>query len=273
VRRVGRERLPILAGSTSQHGRGIIPDPVHQDAHPVATRSELYPEHDHAHYSWALVIDLDRCTGCSACVAACYIENNVPVVGRRDHLKGREMSWLRIEPYYDSGRPQFLPMLCQHCHYAPCEPVCPVYAAYHNPEGLNVQVYQRCVGTRYCSNNCPYKVRRFNWWEHRREAPLDQMLNPDLVARDRGVMEKCTFCIQRIRVARDRAKDKGRLIADGEVVPACAQSCPARAISFGNLRDPEARVSRLIGDLDPHRVFAGLGTEPSVYYLGCRRPA
>ncbi|WP_305045928.1 molybdopterin-dependent oxidoreductase [Geoalkalibacter sp.] len=267
LRRGGRTRLPILSGSTSQHGRGIIPDPVHRDAHEPPRPSELYPEHEHAHYRWAMVIDLERCTGCSACVAACYIENNVPVVGLRDHLKGREMSWLRIEPYYDSGRPQFIPMLCQHCHYAPCEPVCPVYAAYHNPEGLNVQVYQRCVGTRYCSHNCPYKVRRFNWWEHRREAPLDEMLNPDLVARGRGIMEKCTFCIQRIRAARDHAKDQGRLIADGEVIPACAQSCPARAISFGNLRDPEARVAKLVDSLAPHRVFAGLGTEPSVYYL------
>ncbi|MFO7983130.1 MAG: 4Fe-4S dicluster domain-containing protein [Desulfuromonadales bacterium] len=263
----GAARLPILSGSFSQHGRGIIPDPVRRKEK-KHHRFSLYPEHDHPGYSWGMVIDLDRCVGCGACTAACYIENNVPVTGPEDHLKGREMSWLRIEPFYDEeGRVEFSPMLCQHCHNAPCEPVCPVYAAYHNPEGLNVQVYQRCVGTRYCANNCPYKVRRFNWWEHERPEPLDRMLNPDLSARSRGIMEKCTFCIQRIRTARDKARDEGRRIEDGEVMPACAQSCPAGAIRFGNLADETHEVSKIVGSGSHHRIFEELGTDTAIYYL------
>ncbi len=269
IGRTGRRAaIPILSGSPSQQGRGLIPDPSHRDEEGHHGRESLYPEHAHKEYRWAMVIDLALCNGCSACVAACYIENNVPVVGRKDHLKGREMSWLRIEPYYDeAGSVDFLPMLCQQCHSAPCETVCPVYAAYHNPEGLNVQVYNRCVGTRYCSNNCPYKVRRFNWFWHRWEKPLHRMLNPDLEVRGAGVMEKCTFCIQRIRAAKDRAKDESRKVRDGEFTTACAQSCPAGAISFGNLLDRESAVSRLTRSGRAYRVFEGLGTDPSVYYL------
>jgi molybdopterin-containing oxidoreductase family iron-sulfur binding subunit len=260
-------RIAALSGSLSQKGRGIVPDPVHRkEKH---ERASLYPEHEHPEHRWAMAIDLSLCIGCGACVAACYVENNVPLTGRDEHLRGREMSWLRIEPFYDdAGRPEFLPMLCQHCHYAPCEPVCPVYAAYHNAEGLNVQVYNRCVGTRYCSNNCPYKVRRFNWWTHKPEKPLDRMRNPDLSVRTKGVMEKCTFCIQRIRAVKDRAKDEGRAVKDGEVVTACAQSCPTGAIVFGDLLDKNSRVFRLTESERVHRVFEELGTEPSVYYLG-----
>jgi Fe-S-cluster-containing dehydrogenase component len=260
--------IPILSGSLSQRGRGLVPDPSHKDEKHHHGRESLYPEHSHEKYRWAMVIDLALCNGCSACVAACYIENNVPVVGKKDHLKGREMSWLRIEPFYrETGDVEFLPMLCQQCHAAPCETVCPVYAAYHNPEGLNVQVYNRCVGTRYCSNNCPYKVRRFNWFWHRWEKPLNRMLNPELEARGPGVMEKCTFCIQRIRAAKDKAKDGSRKVRDGEVTTACAQSCPTGAITFGNLLDPESGVYRLSHSGRVYRVFEGLGTDPSVYYL------
>jgi molybdopterin-containing oxidoreductase family iron-sulfur binding subunit len=267
VERTGRGgRMPYLSGSPSQHGRGLIPDPRHRKEHPE--RVSLYPEHAHPEHRWAMVIDVDRCTGCGACAAACYVENNVPVTNAVDHLRGREMSWLRIEPFYDeAGAVEFLPMLCQHCHYAPCEPVCPVYAAYHNPEGLNVQVYNRCIGTRYCSHNCPYKVRRFNWWDHPREAPLDQLRNPDLSVRSRGMMEKCTFCVQRIRAAKDRAKDEGRPVRDGDVVTACEQSCPTRAIVFGDLDDPSSRVAARQGAKGSWRVFEELGTEPSVRYL------
>lgn len=268
-----RARLPVLSGSPSQHGRGLIPDPSHRDETHRHERVSLYPEHDHKEYRWTMAIDLDRCNGCSACVAACYIENNVPVVGAKDHLRGREMSWLRIEPFYgENGQVDFLPMLCQQCHYAPCETVCPVFAAYHNPEGLNVQVYARCVGTRYCSNNCPYKVRRFNWWEHRPEEPMGRMQNPDVPARTVGVMEKCTFCVQRIRQAKDRAKDESRAVRDGEFTTACAQSCPAGAIVFGNLLDPESKVYRLAHSARAYRVFEILGTEPSVHYLHGRKP-
>ncbi len=263
-----RAAIPILSGSPSQRGRGLIPDPSHRDERQHHGRESLYPEHVHKEYRWAMAIDLALCNGCSACVAACYIENNVPVVGRKDHLRGREMSWLRIEPFYgEAGNVDFLPMLCQQCHSAPCETVCPVYAAYHNPEGLNVQVYNRCVGTRYCSNNCPYKVRRFNWFWHRWEKPLNRMLNPELEARGPGVMEKCTFCIQRIRAARDKAKDGFRTVRSGEVTTACAQSCPTGAITFGNLLDPESRVYLLAHSGRAYRVFEGLGTDPSVYYL------
>lgn len=264
--------LPILSGSLSQQGRGIIPKPVHREEEHHHKRLSLYPEPAYDEYRWTMVIDLEKCIGCSGCVAACYIENNVPVVGAKDHLAGREMSWLRIEPFYDkSGQVEFIPMLCQHCAFAPCEPVCPVYAAYHNPEGLNVQVYNRCVGTRYCSNNCPYKVRRFNWWQHEWPAPLDKLRNPDVTQRSKGMMEKCTFCIQRLRDARDLAKDEGRLVQDGEVTTACAQSCPARAIVFGNRLDANSRINQLLQDDRAYRVFNELGTEPSIYYLRPKR--
>ncbi len=264
----GRTGLPIMAGSTSQAGRGIIPTPISREEHEKHKRLNLYPEPDYANYRWAMAIDLSLCTGCGACVAACYVENNVPLVGPEEHLKGREMSWLRIEPFYTpEGDLDFLPMLCQQCDYAPCEPVCPVYASYHNPEGLNVQVYNRCVGTRYCSNNCPYKVRRFNWFTHRREGLEKRSLNPDLVPRTKGMMEKCTFCIQRIREARDRAKDEKRLIRDGEVTPACAQSCPTGAIVFGNMLNNDSKISAMIKADRAYRVFEELGTDPGVYYL------
>jgi Fe-S-cluster-containing dehydrogenase component len=260
--------IPILSGSPSQRGRGLIPDPSYKRERHRHEEESFYPEPVYPAYRWAMAIDLARCTGCSACVAACYIENNIPVVGRKDHLKGREMSWLRIEPFYgETGNVDFLPMLCQQCDFAPCETVCPVFAAYHNPQGLNIQVYNRCVGTRYCSNNCPYKVRRFNWFWHTWKKPLDRMHNPDLEVRGAGVMEKCTFCIQRIRAAEDEAKDGSRKVRDGEFTTACAQSCPTDAITFGNLLDPESAVSRLARSDRAYRVFEGLGTGPAVYYL------
>jgi molybdopterin-containing oxidoreductase family iron-sulfur binding subunit len=273
IARTGRKvRIPILSGSFSQQGRGLIPDPVHLEEERRHKRWTLYPGHDHAEYRWAMAVDLDRCNGCAACVAACHVENNVSVAGKADHLKGREMSWLRIEPFYEKGEVDFLPMLCQQCHNAPCESVCPVFAAYHNPEGLNVQVYNRCVGTRYCSNNCPYKVRRFNWRKHDWPEPTDRMRNPDVQARGVGVMEKCTFCIQRIRAAKDKAKDEGRKVHDGEFTTACAQSCPTGALTFGNMLDKESGVYRLAHSERAYRVFESLGTEPSVHYLRGRKP-
>ena len=273
ITKTGRKvEIPILSGSFSQQGRGLIPDPVHLDEERRHKRWTLYPEHEHKEYRWAMAMDLERCNGCAACVAACHVENNVPVAGKADHLKGREMSWLRIEPFYEKGEVDFLPMLCQQCHSAPCESVCPVFAAYHNPEGLNVQVYNRCVGTRYCSNNCPYKVRRFNWWEHRWPEPTDRMRNPDVQAREVGVMEKCTFCIQRIRAGKDKAKDEGRKVRDGEFTTACAQSCPTGALTFGNILDKGSKVYRLAHSERAYRVFEDLGTDPSVHYLRGRKP-
>lgn len=270
IRKTGKKiRLPILSGSKSQEGRGIIPYPIHKEE---KHKESLYPEHEHKDYRWAMVIDLDLCIGCSACVAACYIENNIPIAGIDEHLRGREMSWIRIEPFYnDSNEITFQLMLCQHCNYAPCEPVCPVYATYHNHEGINAQIYNRCVGTRYCSNNCPYKVRRFNWYPHRWEYPMNLMLNPEVSIRQSGVMEKCTFCIQRIRRAHDIAKDEGRSIRDGEVIPACAQTCPTHAITFGNILDKNSSVYKLSKSDRSYRIFEQLGTEPSIYYLRKRK--
>ncbi|MBI2898850.1 MAG: 4Fe-4S dicluster domain-containing protein [Planctomycetes bacterium] len=276
VRKTGRKlEIPILSGSESQQGRGIIPmDARPHGGHAKKAEDEdngLYPAHKHHPYRWAMAIDLEACTGCGACVAACTVENNVPIVGAEDHLRGREMSWLRIEPFYEKRGVEFIPMLCQHCDNGPCEPVCPVFAAYHTPDGLNGQVYNRCVGTRYCSNNCPYKVRRFNWWENGtpERQPLGKMHNPELTVRPRGVMEKCTFCVQRIRDVRDRAKDEGRLVKDGEAerLTACAQTCPTRAIVFGNILDEESLVYKLSRHERGYKVFEELNARPAVTYL------
>ena len=225
---------------------------------------------------WGMVIDLGRCTGCSACVTACYAENNIPFVGESEVLRGREMSWMRIERYWEGGeegeplQARVLPMLCQHCDNAPCEPVCPVYAAYHTPDGLNGQVYNRCVGTRYCGNNCPYKVRYFNWLAYNKKAfpaPLNLQLNPDVTVRARGVMEKCTFCVQRIRGAQHQARLEDRKLRDGDVVTACAQACPSGAITFGDMTDPEARVTKAGADPRGYHVLDLLNVRPAVTYL------
>lgn len=228
------------------------------------------------HPKWALAVDLSRCTGCSACVTACYAENNIPYVGEAEVQLGREMSWLRIERYWEGGEEgepleaRFIPVMCQHCDNAPCEPVCPVYASYHTPDGLNGQVYNRCVGTRYCSNNCPYKVRYFNWYAYAQKAfpePLNLQLNPEVTVRARGVMEKCTFCVQRIRAAQHQAKLGDRAVLDGDVVTACAQACPSGAISFGNIKDPASRVARAAGDARGYHVLEEINVRPSVTYL------
>jgi molybdopterin-containing oxidoreductase family iron-sulfur binding subunit len=233
-----------------------------------------------AHPRWAMAIDVSKCTGCSACVTACYAENNVATVGEDLLVRGREMAWLRIERYFRPAAPGAVsavtqPMLCQQCGNAPCEPVCPVFAAYHTPDGLNGQVYNRCVGTRYCSNNCPYKVRVFNWHNYAEEggiwdafpAPLTWQLNPDVTVREKGVMEKCTFCIQRIRGAQNTARLEDRTVRDGDIVPACAQTCPSEAIVFGDLNDPHSRVHQLADDPRGYHVLARLNTKPGITYL------
>jgi molybdopterin-containing oxidoreductase family iron-sulfur binding subunit len=223
-----------------------------------------------------MAIDLERCTGCQACMVACHAENNVPVMGREAAERGRYMGWIRIERFLGDEPggeldARLIPMLCQHCTNAPCEPVCPVYATYHTAEGLNAQVYNRCVGTRYCSNNCPYKVRTFNWRDAQFARPLDLQLNPDVTVRSRGVMEKCTFCIQRIRYAEGVAREEGRPVRDGEIVPACAQTCPAQAIVFGDGKDPASRVSRLAGDRRAFQALEELGTGTAITYLARSR--
>lgn len=227
-----------------------------------------YEEYD---YHWAMAIDLDRCTGCEACVVACQAENNLPIVGEKQFGMRREIKWLRVERYWQGEYPDisvgFLPMLCQHCDQAPCETVCPVAATYHNPDGLNTQVYNRCIGTRSCAVYCPYEVRYFNWFTYQWDEPLEQQLNPDVTVREKGVMEKCTFCIQRIRQAKDTAKDEGRRLRDGDVTPACVQSCPTGAMVFGDRNDPDSRVSKRIADDRAYRVLEELNTKPSVVYL------
>jgi molybdopterin-containing oxidoreductase family iron-sulfur binding subunit len=217
-----------------------------------------------------MVVDLDRCIGCSACVAACYAENNVGVVGEKQVINGREMAWIRIERYEDPDDPTrqiYFPMMCQHCDNAPCEAVCPVYAPHHSKEGLNNQIYNRCIGTRFCGQNCPYKVRRFNWLEWPWPDPLQMQLNPDVTVRSKGVMEKCSFCIQRIKVAHGHAKNEKRTIADGEVIPACVQTCPTEALYFGNLMDPESTVRKLVEDPRAYQVMGYLNIKPAVIYL------
>jgi len=248
--------------------------------------------HNYEH-QWGMAIDLDICIGCNACSTACYAENNLAVVGKARFEKGQAMHWLRLERYWDDADREFpergasfLPMMCQQCNAATCEPVCPVAATYHTPDGLNAQVYNRCIGSRYCSNNCPYRNRYFNFYSYYEDSwpePLNMQLNPDLSVRDKGVMEKCTFCIQRIRVAKDKAKMEDRPVADGDVVTACAQACPTNAIVFGDSRDPNSQVSKLWAKYEVkrrltkqtkqnpekrgYRIFEELNVDPSVMYL------
>ena len=221
---------------------------------------------------WGMVIDLARCTGCSACVIGCQAENNVPVVGKDEVRRHREMHWLRIDRYYQGEEAQagaaYQPMLCQQCDNAPCESVCPVLATVHSAEGLNQQVYNRCVGTRYCANTCPYKVRRFNWFDYARDDELaNNALNPDVTVRTRGVMEKCSFCVQRIAEAKAEARRRGVPLADGDVKVACQQSCPTKAIRFGDLADPASEVARAAAGRRAYGVLEELNVRPSVRYL------
>ncbi|MGH2708295.1 MAG: 4Fe-4S dicluster domain-containing protein, partial [Actinomycetota bacterium] len=310
VRKTGRfQKLASVAGVPRQLGRGIaeaIPLAAAQKGltveqaylesghgkHEINTEQELEAlkgwsaeQHEatrHGNYAtehpqWAMAIDLAKCTGCEACVTACYAENNIPTVGQEEILRGRELTWMRIERYWEGGEEpgepvsaRFIPMLCQHCANAPCEPVCPVYAAYHTPDGLNGQVYNRCVGTRYCANNCPYKVRYFNWYKYNEIAwpePLHLQLNPDVTVRARGVMEKCTFCIQRIRGAQNHARLEDRPLRDGEFTTACAQACPSDAIVFGNVRDPSSRVARAKQDRRGYHVLEDINVRPAITYL------
>jgi molybdopterin-containing oxidoreductase family iron-sulfur binding subunit len=236
-----------------------------------ARENDIYEGHEHAGHRWGMVIDLDRCIGCGACAVACYAENNIPVLGAGPVREGREMAWLKVVPYSHperKGHIGFLPLPCQHCDQAPCEPVCPVFAAVHSEEGLNAQVYNRCIGTRYCSQNCPYKVRRFNWLNSDWQPPLEWQLNPEVTVRSRGVMEKCTFCVQRIRRAEYRAKLEDRPVLDGEIQPACVQSCPAGVFTFGDLHDENSKVSRLFRDNDRgYQLLHELNTKPAVLYL------
>jgi molybdopterin-containing oxidoreductase family iron-sulfur binding subunit len=287
------EFLPGLRSPVANDAQGVLGDPTSKD-------KGMYNQNHWSNMAkrrWAMTIDLARCTGCSACMTACYAENNIPTVGAdwqtpqfmpdrtgfgANITRSREMTWIRLERYYEGGEDgsadfetRFIPMLCQHCGNAPCEPVCPVYATYHSPDGLNVQVYNRCVGTRYCSNNCPYKVRYFNWFgygePHRPQyafpEPLNWQLNPDVTVRGKGVMEKCTFCVQRIRETESRAKLENRPLRPDEFTTACAEACPSRAITFGDAADENWSVARMVHDARAYHVFEELNTFTAVVYL------
>lgn len=264
----------------SMEGRDIVRETTYADykKNPKSGNTKkaklfhIYPEHDKSGHQWAMAIDLNKCTGCSSCIISCNAENNIPVVGRQEVANRREMHWMRLDRYYkgDENEPEVMhmPMLCQHCENAPCENVCPVLATVHSSDGINQQVYNRCVGTRYCANNCPYKVRRFNWFNYPHEDKMANMaLNPDVSVRSRGIMEKCSLCIQRIQESKLQAKRERRALRDGDIKVACQQSCPSDAIVFGDKNDKTSKIAQFLGDDRNYVVLEELNVQPRISYM------
>ena len=280
-----RQLLSQTQEHGSMEGRDIVreatlgryrSDPKLGAGHPELF--SLWKEHEYkTRPQWGMVIDLNRCTGCNACAVACQSENNIPVVGKDQVRRGREMAWIRVDRYF-TGEPAeagavFQPVPCMQCENAPCEQVCPVGATVHDAEGLNAMVYNRCIGTRYCANACPYNVRFFDFFNPSWDKPLQLQLNPDVSVREVGVMEKCTFCVQRINAAQIDAKAEKRELKDGDVKPACVQSCSAKALVFGDLNDPDSEVSRLARSPRGGKLLEDLGTKPKITYLSRQKQA
>jgi molybdopterin-containing oxidoreductase family iron-sulfur binding subunit len=269
-----KDRVDILVREGTLEEYKKNPHFVHEMAHEASPALTLYPDFKYEGNAWGMTIDVGACNGCNACVVACQAENNIPVVGKDQVSRGREMHWIRIDRYYKGAsldQPDVVnqPVVCMHCESAPCEVVCPVAATVHSDEGLNDMIYNRCVGTRYCSNNCPYKVRRFNFLQYSKwdQPSLALLHNPDVTVRSRGVMEKCTYCVQRINVARIEAEKEGRAVRDGEIVTACQQACPSDAIVFGNINDKSSRVARLKAESLNYGMLTELNTKPRTTYL------
>jgi len=272
-----RSPLAKTGGSLTDHHRDLVREVGASGKLPKHKKlPSLYTDGQTAKKRWAMAVDLDKCNGCDACVAACYVENNCPVVGPDEVRNGRDMAWIHLDRYIETdttGAPKLklLPTMCQQCAAAPCEAVCPAYATYHTDEGLNAQIYNRCIGTRFCANDCPYVCRRFNWFDWKRPKPSNLALNPDVTVRQRGVMEKCTFCVQRIRGAEEKAKLEKRPLKDGDVKPACVETCSADALVFGDLMDPHSRVFALAKEGRAYHLLDDLNTQPGIVYLARRR--